>query len=283
MKIKQLLGIGITKLKYYKIEDASLKAKMLLENYLNTSREYLIIHEDEEVDVKVEKSFLKGINKLLDNQPIQYIIKTQEFMGLNFYVDKNVLIPQPDTEILVEEVINIANSINKDLKIIDLCTGSGAIGISLAKYLKNVEIYASDISKEALKIAKNNAKNNDVNVKFIESDIFKNIDVEAMFDIIVSNPPYIKKNEIDALSEEVKKEPMLALNGGQDGLYFYREIAKESKKHLNKKGVVALEIGYNQKKEVKKVLEQEGYKNIYSKKDLSGNNRIIISTVDYML
>lgn len=276
MKIKELLKIGTQKLKDKNIEDANLKAKILLKVYLNTSKEYLIIHEDDNMDFKIEEKFLKGVDRLLQDEPIQYIINNQEFMGLNFYVDKNVLIPQPDTEILVEEVISIVNSVDKHFKILDLCTGSGAIGVSLAKYLKNVEIYASDISKEALRIARNNAKSNNVDIKFMESNLFEQIDMNIKFDIIVSNPPYIETDIINTLSEEVKKEPILALDGGKDGRDFYRKIAKESKEYLNEKGVLALEIGYNQKETVKEILENEGYKNIYSKKDLSSNDRIVV-------
>jgi len=210
--------------------------------------------------------------------PIQYITNNQEFMKLNFYVDKNVLIPQPDTEILVEEVIEISKKINSK-KILDLCTGSGAIGVSLAKYLPNCEITAVDISKKALQIAKKNAIINEVEkqITFISSDLFSNLESQK-FDIIVSNPPYIKRNDIENLEEQVKKEPLIALDGGEDGLDFYKKIIKEAHKYLVSEGYLCLEIGYNQKDEVIKLIEkEETFKNIYSKKDLYGIDRIIIA------
>lgn len=165
-------------------------------------------------------------------------------MGLNFYVDENVLIPQPDTEILVEETIKIIKKImkkNDKIKILDLCTGSGAIAISIANYFKNktesiFEVYGSDISKKALEIAKKNAKKNNVEITFLQSDMFENISKTFInqFDIIISNPPYIETKTIKELSKEVQNEPFIALNGGIDGLEFYRIIAKESKTILKK-------------------------------------------------
>ena len=223
---------------------------------------------------------MKKIEQLKNHEPIQYIINTQEFMGFDFYVDENVLIPQPDTENLVEEVLFIIDSIkDKNLKILDLCTGSGAIAISLSKILKSdkILIYGSDISEEALKIAQNNAIQNCSKIVFLKSNIFSQINDNYKFDIIVSNPPYIETNIIENLSEEVKHEPHIALDGGEDGLYFYREIIKNAKKHLNTNGYLAFEIGYNQKNQVENLLDENGYKNIYSRKDLSGNDRVVVA------
>ena len=197
-------------------------------------------------------------------------------MGLNFYVNENVLIPQPDTEILVEETIEkIKNLMSNNIKILDLCTGSGAIAISIAKLMSNIT--ATDISEKALKIAKTNAQNNNVQnkIKFINSNMFQNINEK--FDVILSNPPYIETNTIKTLSKEVQNEPKLALDGGQDGLEFYRIIAKNAHKHLNKNGIIMLEIGYNQRKAVTQIFEEtKKYKNIECKKDYSNNDRIII-------
>ena len=205
-------------------------------------------------------------------------------MGLDFYVDKNVLIPQPDTENLVEEVLTIINSLKKDFKeknmyVLDLCTGSGAIAISLSKILDSnrILVYGSDISDKALKIAEENAMQNCSKVVFLKSDIFKNINTSYKFDIIVSNPPYIETQTIEGLSEEVKKEPHIALDGGEDGLYFYKEIINNAKKYLNPNGYLAFEIGYNQKNAVEELLEKNEYINIYSKKDLSGNDRVVVA------
>lgn len=276
MKIDELLKKGISQLD--NIEENSLKVKLLLSNVLNVPKEYLIIHNEEEIRKEKENEFFEKVKRLKENEPIQYIINSQEFMGLNFYVDKNVLIPQPDTEILVEEVIKISNKIeHTNLKILDMCTGSGAIAISLSKYIKNSDIIASDISEMALKIANKNAQSNNVKVKFIKSDLFENFSMENKFDIILSNPPYIKSKLIGSLSQEVKCEPLIALDGGEDGLKFYRKIAREAKKFLKEKSYLAFEIGYDQKQEVKNILKENEYENIYSKKDLSGNDRVIIA------
>lgn len=276
MKIKEVLENGIIKLRENNIEEANLKARILLSNILKKPKEYLISHDDENID---ETEFFTKIKMLIQNVPIQYITNNQEFMRLNFYVDENVLIPQPDTEILVEEVINLAQE-RENLRILDLCTGSGCIAISLAKFIKKANLTAIDISNKAIQVAKLNAEKNLVhnNIKFIETDMFKNIEQQSKFDFIVSNPPYINTKTIDVLSKEVQQEPKIALDGGEDGLKFYREIANNAFKYLKKDGYLCLEIGYDQKEEVIELLMKTGeYKDIYSKKDLSENDRIIIA------
>lgn len=279
MKIEELLKLGIKELN--NIDEASLKVKMLLANILGESKEYLIIHKNREISGNVEAGFLKYIERLKQGEPIQYIIGKTEFYGLEFTVNPSVLIPQPDTEILVEEVIDIYNKNyrikNTKISILDLCTGSGAIAISLKKNLNNVEVFASDISKKALEVAKKNAIQNKTEINFIESNLFEKI--EEKFDIIVSNPPYIESDVLKTLSEEVKHEPVLALDGGEDGLDFYKKIAKEAKDYLKENGILALEIGFNQKESVIKLLEQEGYSSIYSKKDYGGNDRIVVGKI----
>lgn len=274
MKIKDTLKQGVEILKQANIEDAILKARILLSFILKKKKEYLIVHDEEELTSEVYKSFMEKIKRLENNEPIQYITNKQEFMGLELYVDKNVLIPQPDTEILVQEVISLVNN-RKNLKILDLCTGSGAIVISLGKLLKKSELFASDISEQALKIAEKNSVQNNINVSFIKSDLFENI--SEKFNIIVSNPPYIETKVINTLSKEVICEPIIALDGGDDGLEFYRKIIKNAKSHLIEDGYLALEIGYNQKEKVEEIFKIYKYKNIYSKKDLSGNDRIVVA------
>ena len=200
-------------------------------------------------------------------------------MGLHFYVDENVLIPQPDSENLVEEVIKISEILKmgkEQLKVLDMCTGSGAIAVSLSKYIDKALIYASDISINALDVAKKNAKSNSLDITFIHSDLFNDIEISNQFDIIVSNPPYIETEVIKSLSKEVQEEPIIALDGGKDGLDFYREIIKCAKEYLIKDGYLVLEIGYDQKDSVIKLLQDNDYKNIYSKKDLSGNDRVVV-------
>ncbi len=282
MQIKEILKLGVELLREKNIEEPNLKVKMLLSDVLNKTKEYLIIHDEEEVNENEKKVFLEKIERLRNYEPIQYILNRQEFMGFSFSVNENVLIPQPDTENLVEEVLYIADKLDKDIneeiRILDLCTGSGAIAISIAKLLgKKVLVYASDISAEALKVAEENSMNNMVNIYFFKSNLFEKISNLYKFDIIVSNPPYIETKKIENLPEEVKREPKIALDGGEDGLKFYKEISKEAKKYLLENGYLAFEIGYNQREYVESILKQDRYKNIYSRKDLSGNDRVVIA------
>jgi len=274
MKIKEILEYGKNNL--IGKEESFRLSKVLLKHLLKVNDSYISINFDEDINFEIEEKFKEGIKLLNNGKPLQYITNNQEFMKLNFYVDSNVLIPQPDTEILVEEVLNILEKNSEKKKILDLCTGSGAIGVSIAKYTK-CYITMSDISKKALEIAEKNALNNEVidKCKFVLSNMFE--DIQDKFDIIVSNPPYIKTNIINTLEIEVQNEPILALDGGKDGIEFYRIIANNAYKYLNKEGILALEIGYDQKEEVIKLLElEEKYTDIYSKKDLSGNDRIIV-------
>ncbi len=283
MKIKDILSQGISILKENNIEDANMKARIVLADLLGKNKEYLMIHEDDDIKEGLNRIFLNKIERLKNLEPLQYVINKQDFMGLELYVDKNVLIPQPDTENLVEEVILLSDKkrkyIRDEIRILDLCTGSGAIAISLSKLIKKSLVYASDISKNALKIAEENSIKNHANVLFIESDLFDNISKLYKFDIIVSNPPYIESEVIKTLSEEVQNEPILALDGGKDGLEFYRKIAKEAKEYIDSEGYLAFEIGYNQRLAVENILKENGYQNVYSRKDLGGNDRIVVGQI----
>lgn len=270
MNISELLVNGKHLLK--DIEDGNIKARILLEYILKLSREKIVSNPNIEVSDNNVESYLNKINDIKNGMPIQYITNKQEFMKLNFYVDKNVLIPQPDTEILVEKAIEICNNHGNDIKILDLCTGSGAIGISIAKNIKNAKVYATDIKNTVIDIAKQNAKQNNVdNIEFIVSDMFENIQ-EKDFDIIVSNPPYIETDVIKTLPTEVRNEPIIALDGGKDGLKFYKIILSEYKKYLKKDGYLLLEIGYNQAKSVGELINL----NYSIIEDLAGNDRVII-------
>ncbi|MBO4412492.1 MAG: peptide chain release factor N(5)-glutamine methyltransferase [Clostridia bacterium] len=224
------------------------------------------------------KKILLVAEKRAKRIPLNKIFNRANFYGYNFYIDKNVLAPRPETELLVQEVLEEIKEKNQEkLKILDLCTGSGCIAIVLAKK-SNAKIYASDVSLAALKIAKKNAENFDVKVKFINSDIFKNFK-RNKFDIIVSNPPYIKTKDILALDDEVKKyDPLIALDGGENGLYFYDEIIKHSPNFLKKNGKIFFEIGYNQAESIKKLLQNQ-FENITIKKDYSGNDRIVVANL----
>lgn len=278
MTIKEALNKGTIMLKGENLDSPRVKARLLLQDTLNKPRQYLLVHETDDLNQnQVEKYFL-NVEKVKNGVPIEHITHLKEFMKLNFFVNENVLIPRQDTEVLVEETIKIAKRINAK-KILDLCTGSGAIAISLAKYLDDTEITATDISKEALRVAKKNAISNEVekNITFIESDLFENI-TNTKFDMIISNPPYIKKNVIKKLSKDVQNEPQLALDGGYDGLDFYRKIANKAYNYLKFGGYLCLEIGYDQKQSVTQIIEQEQkYINTYSKKDLFDNDRIVVT------
>ena len=279
LTIKQTLTKGTIMLKNSNKESPKLKARLLLQYILKKSRQYLIVYDNQEVDKKAQWEYFVNIEKLTKGMPLQHITHTQEFMKMDFYVDENVLIPRPDTEILVEETIKIAQTMERP-KILDLCTGSGAIAISLKKYIPSAQVYAVDISKKALEIAKKNAHRLEAEVKFIESNLFEKIKNEK-FDIIVSNPPYIKKSDINYLSQEVQKEPQIALDGGYDGLDFYRKISYQAIDYVKFGSYLCFEIGYDQKEEVLEVLKGiEHYTKTYCKKDLCGNDRVVITQVN---
>ena len=278
MQIKDVMRKGMIKLKTNGVKEPNLKSRLIMQYILNKPREYLLVNDNKELTLRQNVNYFKAIKKLIEGIPLQHITHQQEFMKLMFYVDENVLIPRADTEILVEEVIKIAKKINAK-KILDLCTGSGAIAVSLAKYIKGGQITATDISEKALRIARLNARNNNVDDKitFISSNLFQNIP-EEKYDMIVSNPPYIKRKVIESLDKEVKKEPIIALDGGNDGLDFYKKIIYTSYEYLKYKGYLCLEIGYDQKNEVIDLINKEGkYINIYSKQDLYDNDRIVIA------
>ena len=278
MTISEAIKKGMIELKNENIEEPKLKSRLLMQSILNQTRQYVIVNDMEELEKNKEEQYFSAIKILKKGIPIEHITHQKEFMKLNFFVDKNVLIPRQDTEILVEEVIKIAQKTNAK-KILDLCTGSGAIAVSLAKYLPQSEITAIDKSNDALKIAKKNAVSNNVEnqITFISSDMFTNLN-EEKFDIIVSNPPYIKTNVIDNLDIQVKNEPHIALDGGKDGLYFYKKIINESYQYLKYKGFLCLEIGFDQKIDVIEIIENtNNFDRTYSKKDLYDNDRIIIT------
>ena len=275
MRIEEAVKLGKENLIKENVEEALLKTRLLLCYILDKPKEYLIINSKEILSKKEEKSFLESLEKLKAGYPLQYITHKQFFRNCEIYVDESVLIPRPDTEILVEEVLKLIRK-KETLSILDLCTGSGAIAISLAKET-NAKITATDISQKALDIARKNAKLNNTKINFIQGDLFENIPKENKFDIIVSNPPYIETETIKDLSKEVKNEPIIALDGGIDGLDFYRRIAFKAKNFLNADGYLALEIGYNQKAEVYKILLENRFTEILSVKDFSGNDRVIIA------
>ncbi|ONI45887.1 protein-(glutamine-N5) methyltransferase, release factor-specific [Candidatus Epulonipiscioides gigas] len=278
--IKTLLASGTKSLQNDDISDAILDARFLLMNVLNCDRTYLIMNGDKLVEDELILKYYNFIERRKKHEPVQYIINYQEFMGLPFYVNKNVLIPRQDTELLVEKVISLLK--NTDIIGLEIGVGSGCISISLLNHIKNLTMACSDISKDALDVAKNNAQINDCinRMNFIQSNLFEHIK-EKKYNFIVSNPPYIPKDEMDSLQAEVLEfEPTIALTDNNDGLYFYRAIAKQGKKYLTPCGFLAFEIGYNQGFEVTKILEVEGYKDIQLFYDYNNKHRVIIANAN---
>lgn len=256
---------------------------LVLCKLLDVDKSYIYTYGERQVSKEVEDEFIKLMKKRAEGYPIQYILGEREFMGLDFYLEEGVLVPRPDTEILVEYIIDYINKNykSKNIKVLDLGIGSGAISLSIAHYCKDVFVYGIDISDIALKVANiNKQRLNLFNVKFYEGDLFKaleGLNLEEKFEIIASNPPYISKEEIEKLDRTVKEfEPRLALDGGEDGLDFYRKITPESKKFLNNNGLLIYEIGYNQGEDVKALLISEGFKEVSILKDLQGHDRVVL-------
>lgn len=274
MRQIELLKLGENVLKKENIQDSHIKASILLQYVLKQTKQELVINSEEIVEPSKVNEYNNYLQEIIKGTPIQYITKHQQFMALDFYVDENVLIPQPDTEVLVEEGIKII--IEQNMEVLDLCTGSGAIAISIAHYCQNSTVTATDVSQEALDVARKNANSNNVNIEFIESDLFDEL-AERSFDIILSNPPYIETDIINTLEKDVQAEPHLALDGGRDGLEFYKKILNEAHKHLKTNGYLMLEIGYNQGNAVIN-LAHKNLKLITKQpiKDLAGNDRILI-------
>ena len=253
------------------IEEASVEARNILLYTFNISLLDFSLNRNKELGAKekIEK-FLSFVEERKKRKPFQYIINKQNFYGLDFYVDENVLIPRFDTEVLVEKILK--DNKDNNLQVLDLCTGSGAIAISLKKLGEYKSVKALDISEKALDIAKKNSRLNETTIDFICSDMFEKIN--GKFDIIVSNPPYIPSRDIEDLSLEVKDyEPKLALDGLEDGLYFYRIIAKEAKAYLKENGKIYLEIGYNQAENIREIFKE--YNKIEVYKDLAGKDRVV--------
>lgn len=260
---------------YGKGKTSSDHAKMLLSSYLDVNPLELLTILDKEVDSDIEKLYKSSLEALKENKPIQYVIGNVNFYGLKFIVNKNVLIPRFETEELVGHVVEYTKDLNKDkIRILDLGCGSGAIGLTLKSILKDSEVTLTDISKDALEVAKLNANNLNLDVTFIESDWFSNVKLEQ-YDIIVSNPPYIRTDE--EIEEIVKNnEPSLALYGGVDGLDCYRKILANIKPYLNNKFLIAFEIGESQKEEIYDIVNKYLKDiEITCKKDLYGRNRMI--------
>lgn len=281
MEINQLLKIGADMIIDREYGNPLLEATMVLESLLDVDRIYIYTHGKEKVNDNIVDKFLELMKIRATGYPIQYILKEKEFMGLNFYIEEGVLIPRPDTEILVEYILHYIdkNYPNKSINLLDLGVGSGAIALSIAHYKRNINVYGVDNSDIAMKVANiNREKFNLDNVKLYKGNLFEGIEeLGIKFHIIVSNPPYISSEEIDTLQKEVKDfEPMEALDGGEDGLDFYRKIISKSKKYLEEKGLLIFEIGCEQGKDVSNLFLKEGFENIEVLKDLQGLDRVVL-------
>ncbi len=281
MEIKELLEEGRARLKKLDFADPIKESIYILSKLLEVDKSYLYTNLDKWVGKEKEEEFLKLIDRRASGEPMSYIFNIKEFMGLNFFVEKGVLIPRPETEDLVEFIIDYIgrNFKEEKIRLLDIGIGSGAIALSIASNCKNVEVLGVDISDEALRIAsQNKARLNLENVSFRKSDIFQNIGGDEKFSIIVSNPPYIRSDLIDSLQGDVKNfEPKLALDGGEDGLEFYRRIIGEAKAFLRDGGLLIFEIGYDQADSVEKIFEDEGFKDIRHLKDLQGLDRMVLA------
>lgn len=280
MTYGQFYEYGKQKLMAAGIDEAALDARLLLEYICHTDRNELIIHADRERS-SIEEQFYKiVIEKRASHMPLQYITGEQEFMGLSFQVNAHVLIPRQDTEILVEETMCY---LGDGMRILDMCTGSGCILLSLLKYSNECEGVGIDISSDALRVAQENAQRLQLDATFLEGDLFlplKNFKSgktsDTLFDIIVSNPPYIETKVIDTLMPEVRlHEPVSALDGGEDGLYFYRKIITEAPRFMRKGAYLFLEIGCAQAQKVTMFMQEAGFVQVEVLKDYAGLDRVV--------
>ena len=271
MTHRQILDMATKKLLEAGVTEAQNDAFVLWQEAFGLNRTGYLINADKEADSNLYPKYMMLINRRCTRMPLQYITGKAYFMGLELKVTPAVLIPRFDTEILVEEVLKYVDA---ESTVLDMCTGSGCIAVSIAS-LSKATVTGVDISQEALEIAKGNAEHNQVStVEFLESDMFQN--VTGTFDVIVSNPPYIPSKDVLELMPEVKEhEPMMALDGSEDGLFFYRILAEQAADFLNPEGLPIMEIGYNQAEDVKKLLANNNFIGIRVIKDLAGHDRVV--------
>lgn len=261
------------------IEEAILDARLLLEAVCGTDRNDLLVHGEQPVMPQAEEKYLHWIRQRTEHIPLQQLTGEQDFMGLTFSVNEHVLIPRQDTEILVEEVLK---ELHDRMRILDMCTGSGCILLSLLHYSNDCEGLGVDLSAEALEVAGRNVlkvltPEKAEHAHFLQSDLFEK--VEGKFEIIVSNPPYIASAEVEKLMPEVRDhEPRMALDGTEDGLHFYRRIIKEAGKHLVNSGMLFFEIGYDQGQAVSELMRAQGYREVQVVQDYAGLDRVVLGT-----
>lgn len=270
MSWRKLLAKGECILREAGIEDASLDAWYLLEHVSGMGRADYFMNREEQAPPEEQKQYLELLEQRSRHIPLQYLTGSRQFMGLDFLVGREVLIPRQDTELLVEKLLPLVHG----KKVLDLCTGSGCIAISLSTLGTPLSVTASDISEAALRLAEENAERLGAGVTFIQSDMFREVD--GKYDVIVSNPPYIATDVVGTLMPEVREhEPMMALDGGPDGLKFYRQIAEEAGEHLNPDGMVWVEIGHDQCGSVSRLFQEKGFGDVKCYKDLCGKDRVL--------
>ena len=278
MNIENAIKEAVEILKKNSIASAILEARILMSFIAKLSKEDIVFKASQiNLSQDQEEKYFDLIRKRIKKIPLTHLTNNREFFGNNFYVDENVLDPRPDSETLVEMMIKKYKN-SSFLNLCEIGCGSGCLIISLLKHFKDWNGTAIDISKKALEIAQKNAENNEVfgRIEFLESNLFKSFRDNQIFDIIISNPPYIPTADIENLQDEVRLyEPRIALDGGLDGLDFYRHIANQSRKFLKNNGNIFLEIGYNQHQEVVDIFEKFNFKFIDSAKDLSGIIRVL--------
>lgn len=266
--------MGYVQLENSEIKEAKLDARLLLEFICDTNRNDLLVHPEREITAEQEIKYFQCIERRATCEPLQYITGEQEFMGLTFLTDPSTLIPRQDTETLVEEVLL---HLHDGMEILDVCTGSGCILLSLLKYSNDCIGVGCDLNPDAVLLAQKNAEMLGLDATFVQSDLFEHI--EGKYDMIVSNPPYVETTVIETLDMVVKGyEPHTALDGGADGLDFYRRLVTQAKPFLRKEGMLFFEIGYNQAESVSRLLAEAGYIEVTVKKDLAGLDRVVYAT-----
>ncbi|MDE5907242.1 MAG: peptide chain release factor N(5)-glutamine methyltransferase [Lachnospiraceae bacterium] len=271
MEYRKLYDLGVSRLKEAGIEEAALDARLLLEEICGTDRNDLLVHGESLVTENQSEQYRKYVDLRRKHIPLQHILGYQEFMGMKFKVTPDVLIPRQDTETLVEEVMR---NLHDGMRILDMCTGSGCILLSLLRYSNDCVGTGCDLSEAALQVARENAQALLLEAEFIQSDLFEK--VHGKYEMIVSNPPYIPSKVIPTLMEEVREhDPLMALDGKEDGLYFYREIIKGAERYLYPGGMLFFEIGCSQAEDVSRYLKEAGYKEVTVCRDLAGLDRVV--------
>lgn len=276
---KELLEYGKVRLQEAEIEEYALDAWLLLEYVFQVSRTWYFVHENDMADTEKAEQYLEYIGERSRHVPLQQLTGEAYFYGMKFYVNEDVLIPRQDTEVLVEEVLKLSRTVfpeekRKHLNILDVCTGSGCILLSLLSNLENAVGTGVDLSEKALNVARINGRNLGIQAEWIHSNLFDK--VQGKYDMIVSNPPYIKTSVIGELMDEVKyHEPKMALDGREDGLYFYRAMIREAEEYLNQGGILAFEIGYDQGESVSRLMREQGYSQVQVIQDLAGLDRCV--------